>query len=127
MQIEEEEDKLFANALAVSYVQDGLPMVPHLSFTDEEHDIVRCQNEVSLFSSASSHCYFVLSGSYSRGKIHICVFQKNLCLNNYFFIVFPVNKKDRTWLNWAVRLSLFCEVKPCKFEYRFSDARKYFA
>ena len=55
MQIEEEEDKLFAHALAVSYVQDGLPLVPHLSFTDEEHDIVRCQNEASIFSFSLCH------------------------------------------------------------------------
>ena len=47
MQIAEEENKLFAHTLAVSYVQDALPLVPHLSFEDEENDIVRVQDEVS--------------------------------------------------------------------------------
>ncbi|XP_076821673.1 mitogen-activated protein kinase kinase kinase 1-like isoform X2 [Clavelina lepadiformis] len=45
MQIAEEENKLFAHTLAVSYVQDALPLVPHLSFEDEENDIVRVQDE----------------------------------------------------------------------------------
>nr|CAB3263621.1 mitogen-activated protein kinase kinase kinase 1-like [Phallusia mammillata] len=45
MQIAEEEDKMFAHTLAVSYVQDALPLVPHLSFAEEETDIVRVQNE----------------------------------------------------------------------------------
>lgn len=45
-QIAEEEDKLFAHTLAVSYVQDALPLVPHLSFEEGEGDIVRVQSEV---------------------------------------------------------------------------------
>ena len=48
MKIAEEEEKLFAHTLAVSYVQDGLPLVPHLSFTDDEQDIVRRQDEVGV-------------------------------------------------------------------------------
>uniref|UniRef100_H2YSR3 Mitogen-activated protein kinase kinase kinase 1 n=1 Tax=Ciona savignyi TaxID=51511 RepID=H2YSR3_CIOSA len=47
MKIEEEEDKLFAHTLAVSYIQDALPTVPHLSFTEDDVDIVRVQDETT--------------------------------------------------------------------------------
>ena len=70
MKIEEEEDKLFAHTLAVSYVQDGLPLVPHLSFTDEENDIVRCQNEVCAFLLIFLRCYSFQTFSF---KIFCCI------------------------------------------------------
>lgn len=57
MKITEEEDKLYAHTLAVSYVQDGLPLVPHLSFSEEDVDIVRVQNEVRLILYACLSVY----------------------------------------------------------------------
>ncbi|XP_039266374.2 mitogen-activated protein kinase kinase kinase 1-like [Styela clava] len=44
-QIAEEESKLFARALAVSYVQDALPTIPHLSYTEYDTEIIRTQDE----------------------------------------------------------------------------------
>ena len=84
MQIAEEEDKLYAHTLAVSYVQDGLPLVPHLSFSDQDADIVRVQNEVSGWRRfAGYHLFAVVYSSMTKPEVGTLVTSDNNFFDKY--------------------------------------------
>lgn len=46
--IAEKENKIFARALAVSYAQDAIPVIPHLSYSEDDAEFIRTQDEVSV-------------------------------------------------------------------------------